>query len=280
MTGPNMIFKTEPLTTSEITSICPLRDGHRFLVGSKDGTVRMRNMEDLGSSQPATQDVTDTPKIIGFSPSGKMVATRSRQSDYVEWRDTATWELVGSTGVEYKDNIEVAFSADDKRIAVLSRNRVTVCDIMYPENRLSFDPWPEERRGYGWKAAFPTCNHLVICAQLHEIPGSLRLFHRIPGLLRVWKLKDHCECTSSLDINSNIFLAPDGLTAITNPVLCYSWNHETAHFTDEAHPHTYCGEYSPDGKLFACHSWTHELVNSVASPSQCLACMRLLSHLP
>ena len=66
----------------------------------------------------------------------------------------------------------------------------------------------------------------------------------------------------SLPINirekSSIYLAPDGLTVIfTDPVLCYSWNHDTAQFlrirfTDEAH----LGHpaYSPDGKYFASHS--------------------------
>jgi len=219
MASSDMILKTEPLTTSFIRSICPSRDGHRLLVGSIDGTVRMRNIEELGSSQPVIQDVTDISEIIEFSPSGKMVATISRRSDYVELRDTTTWELVESTDVEYEDNIEVAFSADDKRIAVLNNDCVTICDIMHPENRLSFDPWPKGRRVYEWKAAFQTCNHLVIWAQLRD--------DEISGLLQVWKLKDHSECTSSLDINikkySDIFLAPDGLTVIfTDPVLCYS----------------------------------------------------------
>jgi len=248
MTSSDMIFKTEPLNTSGISSICPLRDGHRILVGSVDGTVRMWNMEDLGSSQPVIEDVTDRPGIIGFSPSGKMVATRSRRPDYVELRDPTTWEVVGSMDVE-GGSTQVAFSANDKRIAVLTDGRVTICDIMHPENRLSFDPWPKGRRVRRPKAAFPTYNHLVICAQLED---------DFSGLLQVWKLKDHSECMSSLDINTiwGIFLAPDGLTVIfTDPVLCYSWNHETAqfdriHFTDEAHLHGY-GVYSPDGKLFA-----------------------------
>jgi len=257
MAGSNIIFKTEPLTTSWIRSICPLRGGHRLLVGSADGTVRMWNMEDLGSSQPAIQNVTDRLQIIGFSPSGKMVATRSRRLDYIELRDTTTWELVGPRDVEYKDWIKVAFSADDKRIAVLTGRRVTIYDIMHPENRLSFDPWPKGRLLYGWKAAFQTCNDLVICVQLQEIPC----------LLQVWKLKYHRECMSSLNINkcSDILLAPDGLTVIftqpifTDPVLCYSWNHETAHFdrihfTDEAHLDGHHRTYSPDGKLFACRS--------------------------
>jgi len=236
-------------------SICPSRDGHRLLVGSEDGTVRMQNMEDLGSSQPVIQDVTDRPEIIGFSPSGKMVATGHWRPNYVyqiELRDTTTWELVGPRDVEYKGR-EIAFSADDKRIAVLTDDRVTICDIMHPENRLSFDPWPKGRHVLKWKAAFPTCNHLVICALLND---------EMSGFLQVWKLKDHSECTSSLDINfnkwSDIFLSPDGLTVIfTHPVL---WNHETVqfdriHFTDEAHLQAYFGAYSPDGELFACQSW-------------------------
>jgi len=256
MTSSDMIFKTEPLTTLFISSICPSRDGHRLLVGSSDGTVGIRNMEDFGSSQPVIQDVTDRPTIIRFSPSGKMVATISRQPDRVELRDTATWELVGSIDIQYKGRIEVAFSADGKRIAALNNEWVTICDIMHPENRLSFDPWPKGRRVRLWKAAFQTCNHLVICTYVRG--------NEISDLLRVWELKGHSECISSLDINtnkhSNMFLAPDGLTVIfTDPVLCYSWNHETAqfdriHFTDEAHLHAYYGAYSPDVKLFACRS--------------------------
>ena len=253
MSSSNMIFKTEPLTTSMIESICPSCDGHRILVGSWDGTVRMLNMEDLGSSQPVIQDVTDTPEIIGFSPSGKMVATKSRRLDSVEFLDTTTWELVGSADVEYKDNIKVAFSADDKRIAVLTRNRVTICDIMHSENRTSFDCWPKGRHFLIWDAAFQTCNDLVIYTKLE---GN-------SGLLQVWKLKDHSECTFSLDFDHSLSsksLAPDGLTLIIdNPILCHSWNQDTAqfsriHFTDEMHLFGFYHAYSPDGKLFACHS--------------------------
>ena len=253
MTGSKKIFKTEPLNTSPISSICPLRDGHRLLVGSVDGTVRMLNMEDLGSSQPVIQDVTDTPKVIGFSPSGKMVATRSRQSDYVEWRDTTTWEVVGSTDVKYEYDIKVAFSAADKRVAVLNNDRVTICDIMHSENRTSFDCWPKGRHFLIWDAAFQTCNDLVIYTKLE---GN-------SGLLQVWKLKDHSECTFSLDFDHSLSsksLAPDGLTLIIdNPILCHSWNQDTAqfsriHFTDEMHLFGFYHAYSPDGKLFACHS--------------------------
>jgi len=258
MTSSDMIFKTEPLTTSGISSICPSRDDHRLLVGSEDGTVMMRNMEDFGSSQPVVQEVTDRPEIIRFSPSGKMRATISWRPDYVyhvELRDTATWKLVGPRDVELKGYIGIAFSADDKRIAVLKNDRVTICDIIPPKNRLSFDPRLKGRHCYGWMA-FQTCNDLVICT----LPED-----EISCLLQVWKLKDHSKCTSSLHINisrfSQIFLAPDGLTVIfTRPVLCYSWHHETAqfnriHFTDEAHLDGVHGAYSPDGKLFACHAY-------------------------
>jgi len=254
MTGPNMIFKTEPLNTSGIRSICPSRDGHRIFVGSRDGAVGMWNMEDFGSSQPVIQNVTDRPEIIGFSPSGKMVAPRSRRPHYVELRDTTTWEVVGSMDVEHRGWIQVAFSADDKQIAVFTGDRVTICDIMHPENRLSFDLWPKGGRVRLREAAFPTCNHLVICALLQDDDSD-----EISGLLQVWKLKDHSECMSSLHINKclDIFLAPDGLTVIfADPVLCYSWNHETAqfdriHFTDEVYRGGGYGAYSPDGKLFA-----------------------------
>ena len=267
MNSSNMTFKIEPLTTSSITSICPSRDGHRLLVGSRDGSVRMLNMKDFGSNQSVIQDVTDTPKIIAFSPSGKMVATKTRRPAYIELWDTTTWKLIGPRDVEYGS--EVTFSADDKRIAVLSNFRVTICDIMHPENRLSFDPRPKGRRVQNRKAAFQTRNDLVICTQLEN-----EVSNEISGLLQVWKLKDNSECTFSLDINIthpwSISLAPNGLTFIAqDPLLCYSWNHNTAqfdriHFTDEAHLggvrpayslDSLCPAYSPGGNFFACCSY-------------------------
>jgi len=248
-TGSNMIFETEQLTDRLISSICPLRDGHRLLIGNDDGTVRMLSLEDLGSNEPVTQDKGE---IIALSPSEKMVATGSRKNRHLELWDTTTWERVGPRDVEYAS--QVAFSADDNRIAVLSESLVTICDINHPENRLSFDPTPKGRSVRIRQAAFQTCNDLVICARIED--GG------ISGLLQIWKVKDHSECTFSLDINmdkySDIFLAPDGLTVIIGKS-CYSWNHNTVkfhpfHFADQAHLGGRPTAYSPDGKFFACES--------------------------
>jgi len=146
-------------------------------------------------------------------------------------------------------------SADDNRIAVLSRSLVTICDIDLPENRLSFNPRPKGRSVQFGNAAFQTCNDLVICTQLEDDDMS--------GSLQVWKVKDHSECVFSLDINidksSFTHLAPDGLTVIIEyPVSYYSWNHDAAqfyplHFADEMRPYGIAA-YSHDGELFACSS--------------------------
>jgi len=248
-TGSNMIFETEQLIDGRrISSICPSRDGHRLLIGDDDGTVRMLSLEDLGSNEPIAQDQR---RIVAFSPSGKMVATESRE--HVEFWDTTTWEPVGPRDVESGPGItEVAFSADDKRIAVLSGSLVTICDISNPENRLSFDPWPKGRDVRMKRAAFQTRNDLVICAKLNWTSW----------LLQVWKVKDHSECTFLLNMDKDSFpcLAPDGLTVIIDkPTSIYSWNHDTArfhpfHFADQAHLGGEPVGYSPDGKFFACRS--------------------------
>jgi len=251
MTGSYTIFETEPLTTSSLTKICASCDGRRLLVGSSDKTVRMRNLEDFGSNHPVTQDVIDVPEIIGFSSSGKIVATKSRRSECIELRDTTTWELVEPRDVNYGP--QIAFTADDNRMAVLSGDLVTICDMTHSENRFSFNIKPIYI--HNQKVAFPTCNHLVICTQLH------REGHRNDsGLLQVWKLKGEIDFTLSLEITkpSLMLLAPDGLTFIIG-TLCYSWNHDTAqfdriYFTDEAHLVGDYPAYSPDGKLFACCS--------------------------
>ena len=258
-TGSNMVFETDPLKIQPITSICPSRNGHRLLIGSEDGTVRMLNLEDLGSSQPVTQDDMHVPQIKAFSPSGNMVATISRDSTYVELRDTTTWELVGPRDLvglrDHDYNYAVAFSADDNRIAVLSESLVTICDINHLENRLSFNPWPKRRSSWMRKAAFQTCNNLVLCAELKGDDS-----HERSRLLQVWKVKDRSECIFSLDKYQNIRMAPDGLTFFNiMPNSCYSWNPDTVqfdriHFTDEVHLDWNSVAYSPDGKFLACRS--------------------------
>jgi len=273
-TGSNMVFEIESLTRWMTGSICPSRDGHRLLMGN-GGTVRMLSLEDLESYQPVTQD----KEFIALSPSGKILATGSRKSKHVELWDTTTWECVGPRIVEHNYGTDIAFSADDNRIAVFSGSLVTIWDINNLENCLSFDPWLGRSVDF-MHAAFQTCNDLVICARpdsdIYSSSGSndsndSSNFDEMPGLLQVWKVKDHSECIFSLDININvnkiawrecsrIFLAPDGLTVITGwPVSCYSWNHDTAqfhpfHFADETHLGGVFYAYSPDGKFFACTS--------------------------
>ena len=65
MTSSHMIFETKPLITSGITSICPSRDGHRILVGSGDGTVRMLDMN-LARNQAVTMDIQDDVQNCHF----------------------------------------------------------------------------------------------------------------------------------------------------------------------------------------------------------------------
>ena len=58
MTSSHMIFETKLPITSWITSICPSCDGHRILMGSGDGTVRMWNVN-LARNQAITMDTQD-----------------------------------------------------------------------------------------------------------------------------------------------------------------------------------------------------------------------------
>jgi len=266
MTGSEWIWHTKSLATSPATSICLSRNGHRLLVGYESGSVRMWNvdLEDSARNRADTtdtQDGTDTLQVIRISPSGNVVATESLQSYNVEFLDTNTWEVVVRTDVEYEDRMDIAFSPDDNQAAFLSKSLVTICDIMHPEGRVSFDPWPRKDVWF-WRVTFQTCNDLVICA----------IFGDNSGLLQVWHRQDSTgfKCTCSLDFmvdrNSYPFLAPDGLTVVIMPysssssATCYSWNHDTAQFypvdfDDQVHiPWDSHPVYSPDRKLLACWS--------------------------
>jgi len=259
MTGSKPIWETNPPTTSHIRSICPSRDGHRILVGCWDGSVRMweLDLENLAMNQADTMDTqadVDMPEFIAFSHSGKMVATRSGQS-HIEFLDTATGEVVSCTDID--DDMEIAFSPNEDQVAFLSESRITICDTVHPNNRVSFNPWPSKYVQF-WEVAFQTCNDLVICASDDD-----------SALVQVWHWQDPAgfKCTYSLDFRlgevRRLFLAPDSLTVVIVPVYssvkCYSWNHDTAQF----HPidfvdfpvHIYTPKYSPDGRLFACWSW-------------------------
>jgi len=262
-----MIWK--PASTSLLTSICPSSDGHRVLVGYYDGSVRMWNvdLENLAINQADitdTQDDSDERRVIRMSPSGKMIITKPQGSSKVKFLDTTTREAVACTDIECEDSdMEIAFSPDEEQVAFLSKSLITICDIMHPEKRVSFDPWPG-KRVWKRKVAFQTCNDLVIYTVSRA--GS--------GLLQVWHQQDPTglECTYSLDIGKDQcpFLAPDGLTVVIVPpsssAECYSWNHETAQFhrvrfDDQVHVSRHpplsrhpSPQYSPDGKLFACLS--------------------------
>jgi len=267
-TGSKMIWETKSLISSYLTSTRPSGDGHRVLVGYESGSVRMWNvdLENSAGNQGDTidtQDDTDTRQVRTTSPSGKVVVAVSLQSYNVEFLDTNTWEVVACTDVGYENRMDIAFSPDDNQAAFLSKSLVTICDIMHPEERVSFDPWPRKDVWF-WKVTFQSSNDLVICA----------VFGDNSGLLQVWHRQDPAgfECTYSLDFkadrNSNPFLAPDGLTIVIVPysssssAICYSWNHATAqfdpvHFDDQANiPWDSPPAYSPDGKLFAC--WSDE----------------------
>jgi len=278
VTGSKMIWEAKLLATSFVTSICPSRDGHRLLIGYYDGKVRMWNvdLEDSTGNRADTRDTQDdtdmrqaTRQVITVSASGKMVVTKLRGSRNIEFLDTTTREVVARTDIEYRGRMEIAFSPDEEQVAFLLDSFITIWDIMHPEKRVSFNPWPE--KVWFWKVAFQTCNDLAICAALC----------RGPRLLRVWHRQDPAgfECTYSLDFNVNVneiprpILAPDGLTVVnvpkTSPLFsatCYSWNHDTAqfdlvHFDDQGHICWYLSsqsfsypEYSPNGKLLACWS--------------------------
>ena len=135
-----------------------------------------------------------------------MVA-RSQQSSDVEFLDTTTGEVVARTDIEYKDDIEIAFSPDEEQVAFLFESLITIWDIMHPEKRVSFNPWLR-KNVWKRKVAFQTCNDLVICAISRDDSLSLQVWHR----------QDPAgfECSYSLDIGHSldVFLALDGLTII------------------------------------------------------------------
>ena len=275
-----MVWK--PVSTSDVTSICPSRDGHRVLIGYRDGSVRMWNLdlENLAMNQAHTTDTRDGSnerRVIGMSPSGKMIITRPRGSSKVKFLDATTREVVAHTDIEYEDDgMKITFSPDEEQVAFSSKSLITIYDIMHPEKRVSFDPLPGKDVYIG-RVAFQTCNDLVICACFND--GS--------GLLQVWHRQDPTgfECTYSFPFKRNnlpdICLAPDGLTVVIMPrsslfdhdtaqvimpSSSYSWNPDTAKFhpvcfEDQVHISRHPSlsrhpspEYSPDGELFACLS--------------------------
>ena len=266
MTGSKLIWETNPPTTSLISSICPSRDGHRILVGCFDGSVRMWEL-DLAMNQADTMDTqadVDMPEFIGFSHSGNMVATKSGQS-HIELLDTTTGEVVSRTDIGEQDynGMKIAFSPDENQVAFLSRSRITICDIVHPDNRVSFNTWPSKDVQF-WEVAFQTCNDLVICAVSRDDSDDSDSV-----LLQVWHRQDPAglKCTYYLYFKVKeakcLLLAPDGLTVVIVSWYSsakYSWNHDTAQF----HPidfvdnpvRIYTPKYSPDGRLFAC--WSHK----------------------
>jgi len=264
VTGSKLIWKTTEAPT-HIWSTCPSRDGHRLLVGYDDGKVKMwdLDLENLAINQADTmdtQDDTDLRQVILISHSGKMVATEAKRSRSIDFLDTTTGEVISH--MNFANHTGIVFSPEEDQAVFWSKSLITICDIMHPDNRVSFDLWPGKDVQVG-ELAFQTCNDLVICAiSCDDL-----------GLLQVWHRQDPTgfECMYSVNFkvegSSRISLAPDGLTVIifgNDDNLCYSWNHNTAqfhlvNFNNQVHiPRFFMNflpislpKYSPDGKIFA-----------------------------
>ena len=258
MTGSKLVWEAKTPITSRICSTRPSQDGHRLFVGCRDGSVRMweLDLENLAMNRADTMDTqadTDVPEFVAFSRSGKMVATKSKRSDIIELLDATNGEVV--LRMNSADDMEIAFSPDEDQVAFWSGSLTTVCDILHPDSRVSFEPWPGKDIRIR-KVAFQTCNDLVICALYND-----------SALLQVWHQQDPVgfECTYSLDVkvekDSYPLLAPDGLTVIivseSSSTKCYSWNYDTSQFRPvdfDDQGYVDWPKYAPDGKIFACWS--------------------------
>jgi len=253
VTSSTMIWETEPLLF--IWSICPSHDGHRSLVGYRDGSVSMWDLDSaINQAETAdTQDYTDVLTVNAISPSGKMASTC--QSSDIKFLDTISGEVVAHTDLEYGHYLNVAFSPDEDRFAFHSDSLVTIYDMMHPENRVSID-FRLRKDARITKVAFQTCNDVVI-GTLSRDNSTLTI--------QVWHWQDPIgfECTYSLDFEGlPLLVAPNGLSIIhlASGTTCYSWNCDTAqfnpiHFDDQVHMY-FRGSpaYSSDGKLLTCWS--------------------------
>jgi len=106
----------------------------------------------------------DDAQFVGFppsvlSPSGKMVAVKSYRSQNIEFLDATTGEVVSL--MHFVDDMEIALSPDEDQAAFMSESFITIHDIMYRDNGVSFDFWPRKDVQIG-KVAFKTCNDPVV----------------------------------------------------------------------------------------------------------------------
>ena len=260
MTGSKLIWEI-PIT-SYICSTRPSRDSRKLLVGCCDVRMWDVDLDNFSINQANTMDIQGNIKMRGFirfSHSGKMVITKFERSCGIEFLDTTTGEVIAR--MDFGDDNyyrEIAFSPDEDQAVFWSTSLITVCDMMHPDNRVSFNPLPGKDVQI-LQVAFRTGSDLVICASYDDSDSAL---------LQVWHRQDTgFECMYSLDIKFKEFLypllAPDGLTVVIMPwspsAKCYPWSHNTAQFDpvdfeDQAYIHW--PEYSYDGKLFACWSPT------------------------
>jgi len=164
-TGSKMVWEIKRASTSNVNSIYPSCDGHRLLVGYEDGSVRMWNLdlESLAINQADTTDTrynSDERQVIRISPSGKMVATRPKPwlLYKVKFLDTTTGRVVARIKGQHSGQhfTEIAFSPDEEQVAFLTESLVTICNIMRPKKRVTFNPWPRENVAFG-RVAFQTC---------------------------------------------------------------------------------------------------------------------------
>jgi len=62
------------------------------------------------------------------------MTSRSWGSRNVEFRNTATWEVVGPVA-KFNEHANIAFEPDDTQVAWSFDSLITICRILHPENR-------------------------------------------------------------------------------------------------------------------------------------------------
>jgi len=203
---------------------------------------------------PTGRDVRDWQ--VAFQTSDHVVICAKLWTlDLVSYGLLQVWHVTGPTrlfslDIEIPKYSDLFLAPDGLTVAI------SICGSYYWDHGTGQFHFTSQEYLYGYPRVYTPDGRFLACRSHRDDQLSRDDDDDSNGLLQVRHVTGPTRSLDIKIINSDLSLAPNGLTVISK-YGSYSWNHDTAqfdpfHFTDQEHLNRCM--YSPDGKLVASRS--------------------------
>ncbi|TFY66265.1 hypothetical protein EVG20_g4825, partial [Dentipellis fragilis] len=256
--------------TAKVTAVRFSPDGTRLASSSKDGTIRLWNLESIDSTPivmvptPSKPSTSDAVTCIDFSPDGKTIASASSGGSVRFW-DGETGHIFTTLSDGHKDKVHsVAFSPDGKILASASYD---LSVILWDTRRYISIGKPLRTHRSPPGVAFSPDGSILVTSSAHSIlhtwdmkGNHIRVVGDSPGLNLFSKAKgrDNAPVCNPAFSSDKVTLASASAAASKHSIFISDTNGKPNGEPLRGHQnHISFIRFSPDGTKIASASYDH-----------------------